>query len=59
MTGGWGAGRFRRGDSARTNPWAGDIGADPHEVEFEPIEEPSSVPEPVRVPEPERVPVPA
>lgn len=43
------------------HPRMGDIGQDPHEVEFEPIEEPSAVPEPVRVPvapEPERVPVP-
>ncbi len=37
----------------------GDIGADPREIEFEPIEQPISVPEPVQVPVPEKVPVPA
>ncbi len=38
---------------------AGDIGADPREIEFEPIEEPVSIPEPapIEVPEPELVPV--
>lgn len=47
--------------SART-VWAGDIGADPYEIEFEPLEQPISVPEPVRVPTaptPEREPIPA
>lgn len=36
--------------------WAGDIGADPFEIEFEPIEEPAAVPEPVVAPTPEREP---
>jgi len=35
---------------------AGDIGSEPWEVEFEPIEEPASVPEPVVAPIPEREP---
>ena len=30
----------------------GDIGANPREVEFEPIEAPVSIPEPVQVPVP-------
>jgi hypothetical protein len=40
----------------------GDIGTDPREYEFEPIEAPISVPEPIRVPstpQPQKVPVPA
>ena len=40
-------------------PTCGDIGADPREIEFEPIEAPERMPEPVRIPEPAREPVPA
>jgi hypothetical protein len=36
----------------------GDIGDNPREIEFEPIEAPISVPEPA-APTPEKVPVPA
>lgn len=37
--------------------WAGDIGSEPFEIEFEPLEEPATVPEPITAPTPERVPV--
>ena len=48
------------------NIWAGDIGSNPHEVEFEPFPEQAPA-EPIRQPsqpstparEPEKVPVPA
>lgn len=35
---------------------AGDIGANPRTVEYEPIEAPAELPAPIEVPEPEPVP---
>lgn len=35
---------------------AGDIGANPREVEYEPVEAPAELPAPIVVPEPEPVP---